>query len=230
MKLTSFIKNTSILAIKYGDRQYVHYILKIFVIKTIHYLLARGVKAKQRIVLVTDHDDVSLLLIFAANSIGFEVVMPYNLNRACQDEGSTIISDMRPVTIIFSKNDPDLLKQLSLVHSHIIPINFDLINNEVVSSQHDYLSKQAPIKHFFILYTSGTTGKPKAISMSEAAIIKQVLKVSKKLKFTAASRIFMSGLMNNTTGIIFSFGAIAHECTLIYPQSRDINTWPAQVA
>jgi acyl-CoA synthetase (AMP-forming)/AMP-acid ligase II len=40
----------------------------------------------------------------------------------------------------------------------------------------------------------------------------------------------MSGLLNNTTGVIFSFGALLHDATLFFPEGRDPADWPRQVA
>jgi acyl-CoA synthetase (AMP-forming)/AMP-acid ligase II len=88
----------------------------------------------------------------------------------------------------------------------------------------------APVENFLVLFTSGTTGQPKAISISESLICQRVASVSDRLKFSAASRILMSGLMNNTTGVIFSFGALMHGATLVFPPDRRIDQWPALVA
>jgi acyl-CoA synthetase (AMP-forming)/AMP-acid ligase II len=84
--------------------------------------------------------------------------------------------------------------------------------------------------NFLVLFTSGTTGAPKAISIGEALICQRVARVSARLGFGSRSRIFMSGLLNNTTGVIFSFGALLHDATLIFPHGRDVAAWPAQVA
>ncbi|HEY2978148.1 MAG TPA: fatty acid--CoA ligase family protein, partial [Burkholderiaceae bacterium] len=87
-----------------------------------------------------------------------------------------------------------------------------------------------PIKNFLVLFTSGTTGTPKAISISESLVCQRIQSVSHQLKFEAGSRIFMSGLLNNTTGVIFSFGALLHDATLVFPGNRNVGDWPAQVS
>ena len=86
-----------------------------------------------------------------------------------------------------------------------------------------------PIADFLTFFTSGTTGKPKAIVVSEALVCQRTLSVSGKLAFDPTARVFMTGLLNNTTGIIFSFGAFAFGATLFLPHCRDIGSWPGQV-
>ena len=86
-----------------------------------------------------------------------------------------------------------------------------------------------PISHFLMLFTSGTTATPKAIVVSETLICQRTLSVSAKLSFDTKARVFMTGLLNNTTGIIFSFGAFAFGATLFLPHGRDIAGWPRQV-
>ncbi|MCH9743538.1 MAG: fatty acid--CoA ligase family protein [Gammaproteobacteria bacterium] len=229
MKLTSFLSNSSKLALKTNKRQYTHHVLRIFVMKTIQYLQKHNVKSKNRIVLISDHDDLSLLLIAAASAIGLEVVVPYNLNSANIKEWVSIIEDMKPNYIIYSKNEGESLRLLSSWYANVIPFDFNCLEHQGINLINDYFTCKDSINNFLVLYTSGTTGKPKAMSISEEQICQQISNVSGKLKFSNDSTVLMSGLMNNTTGIIFTFGALRHQSTLVYPCSRNVSEWPAQI-
>jgi acyl-CoA synthetase (AMP-forming)/AMP-acid ligase II len=81
-----------------------------------------------------------------------------------------------------------------------------------------------------VLFSSGTTGSPKAISISEALVATKIASVTERLRFGADSRVFMSGLMNNTTGVIFTFGGLLRGATVVFPDDRDPGNWPGQVA
>jgi acyl-CoA synthetase (AMP-forming)/AMP-acid ligase II len=86
------------------------------------------------------------------------------------------------------------------------------------------------VPNFLVLFTSGTTGAPKAISVSEEVVARRVASVSDRLAFGPDSRVLMSGLLNNTTGVIFSFGALRHGAVSVFPDTRDVTTWPSEVA
>jgi acyl-CoA synthetase (AMP-forming)/AMP-acid ligase II len=87
-----------------------------------------------------------------------------------------------------------------------------------------------PIANFVVLFSSGTTGTPKAISIAEPLIVAKIASVTARLDVTPDARLFMSGLMNNTTGVIFTFGGVLRGATVIFPAGLDPAGWPAQVA
>jgi acyl-CoA synthetase (AMP-forming)/AMP-acid ligase II len=86
------------------------------------------------------------------------------------------------------------------------------------------------VDNFLVLFSSRTTGAPKAISIAETLVVTKIASVTQRLQFTTDSRIFMSGLMNNTTGVIFTFGALLRGGVVVFPDDADVASWPRQVA
>lgn len=203
------------------------------VARTIHVLGRLGVRRGQQVVLIPEHDESAVVFMAAASAIGIQIVMPYNLHNAAISEWANIIQTVKPDHVVYLRRDRAVeeLQQAMLEGTHIIELNRfvghdgedgeDIIDIVVESPD--------PVENFLVLFTSGTTGKAKAVSISESLVCKRVASVSRQLKFSADARIFMSGLMNNTTGVIFSFGALLHDATLVFPNGRLIEQWPQQV-
>jgi acyl-CoA synthetase (AMP-forming)/AMP-acid ligase II len=75
----------------------------------------------------------------------------------------------------------------------------------------------------------GPALRAEAIGISERLVAHRLESMTAALGVTSHARVFLSGLLNNTTGVIFAFGAFLHGATLVVPQGRDLATWPAQV-
>ncbi|WP_423391434.1 class I adenylate-forming enzyme family protein [Burkholderia sp. LMG 21824] len=189
-----------------------------------------GIASGQRILLIADHDEQALFALAAASALGLQVVMPYNLADTAVQEWQDLHGLVRPDHVLYVKSDPvaaDALQArgIASLRSRVDPAS-------ARAARHDSLVVAAPdpVEHFLMLFSSGTTARPKAISISEALICRRIASVTRRLSFRADSRIFQSGLMNNTTGIIFSFGSVLHGASLFYPEGRDVSRWPAQMA
>lgn len=230
MKLVSFLHGGAEPALIARARQYSHADVRAAVADRIYMLRREGVVRAQRLLVLHDHDEEAIFLLAAASAIGLQLVMPYNLRDATGREWAEVLAATQPDHVIdprMASGDagdlrgplPNRITREALLHHGPAPHAGLMV-----------VEAPAPIEDFLTLFTSGTTGAPKAIVVSEALVCRRVLIVSAKLGFHAGARIFMTGLLNNTTGIIFAFGAFAHQAALFLPHSRDIARWPAQVA
>lgn len=214
-------------AIVTEDRCYTYEELNHAVLNMIQTLRESAVRTGQRVVIIPDHNEVAIVFMAAASAIGLQFIMPYNLLDAAHKEWKEIIENSKPDHVIFLKPDAALFPELKLWCKSLI-----IANKLIISPpQKDELIVDAPdpVKDFMVLFTSGTTGNPKAISISESLICARIASVSNVLRFHPSARIFLSGLMNNTTGIIFSFGSILREATLFIPRKRLPEHWPSLV-
>jgi len=188
-----------------------------------------GVRRGQRVLAILDHDERALFFLSAASALGLRLLMPYNLQDAALREWVNIVETARPDHVVYFKRGVGQLSGLAEAGAPLINLAHHEYKDLEAKTSPIVIDALEPVPGFLVLFTSGTTGKPKAISISEALIGKRIQSVSTKLKFGAESRVFLSGLMNNTTGIIFSFGAVLHGSTLIIPEGRDVKSWPRQV-
>lgn len=197
-------------------------------------LAEHGLKPGHRVMALLDHDLRGLLFLAAASASGLRVLMPYNLSSAAVPEWLNIAATARPDFTVSLRQDGGQAQAVAALRRqglHVAELPF--VDEALAEAAPPCLVQMRaldPIAQFLVLFTSGTTGAPKAISLSEAVVCERVRSVSQKLRFEPESRIFMSGLLNNTTGFIFSFGALLHDAVLVFPADREIATWPAQVA
>lgn len=197
----------------------------------IHRLGELGVRRGQRVVLIPEHDENALVFLAAASAIGLQVVMPYNLNNAALSEWTGMVDTVAPHHVICLKRDGAVLEGLHAAGVNTIALTVfdDALACSGGAGLDVVVDCPDPVENFLVLFTSGTTGRAKAVSVSETLVCTRVATVSARLKFSADARVFMTGLMNNTTGVIFSFGALLHDATLVFPGGRVIENWPRQV-
>ncbi len=195
----------------------------------VEYLRRHGVSSRDRILAIGTHDVRGLELLSALSVLGVLVMMPYNLSQAAAAEWVDIAGRARPDHIVLAEAEPTVLRALRQTGIHTIDLSS--APAEVPSPPPlDQLELADSVEDFLVLFTSGTTGTPKGICVSEALMCRRIQSVTGRLGFHAEARVFMSGLINNTTGVILSFGALLHSARLIYPDGRNVAGWPQQVA
>ena len=189
-------------------------------------LHAAGVRPGQSVLALLDHDARGVFLLAAASAIGLRVLVPYNLQAAAVPEWRNLVATARPDAVVDVRRDGNSGEQL---RADGVPVVRLPDPGRPPAALLDLPT--APTGLFsLVLFTSGTTGAPKAISVPERVVTARVASVSTRLGFAPDARVFLSGLLNNTTGVFFAFGALLHGATLVVPQGRDVATWPQQVA
>lgn len=205
-------------------------------------LLDRGIRPGQRVLALLDHGPEAVFFLAAASALGLHLLMPYGLQAAALPEWLSIAGSARPDVVVHHKRDRTGVAVLRERCGRVVELSFPPggghgagdargIAPASGTPDDDLLDHPAPVEHFLVLFTSGTTGRPKAISIGEAHICARMAAVTRTMRYgVPGARIFMTGLMNNTTGVINSFGALLHDATVVFPDSPDPLEWPAQVA
>jgi acyl-CoA synthetase (AMP-forming)/AMP-acid ligase II len=186
-----------------------------------------GLGSGDRVLVLLDHDPHAAFLLAAASALGLRLMMPYGLEAAALPEWLAIVDRARPDAVVHQQRDRTGLDALRARCDRVVELPHpagEAPDREIVVDHAD------PVEHFMVLFSSGTTGSPKAISVSESLVMTKIASVTERMRFTAGSRIFMSGLMNNTTGVIFTFGGLLRGSTVIFPTDRAPARWPAEVA
>ncbi|WUH94335.1 fatty acid--CoA ligase family protein [Streptomyces sp. NBC_00433] len=190
-------------------------------------LLERGLAPGRRVLALLDHGPEAVFFLAAASSLGLRLMMPYGLQAAALPEWLSVADAAKPDAVLHFKRDRvglDVLRERcgTVVE---LPFRADEAPEAAVEVVHP-----EPVEHFLVLFTSGTTGNPKAISIDEAHVCARVGWVTRTMGYGPTARIFMTGLMNNTTGVINSFGALLHDAVVVFPETPDAAQWPEQVA
>lgn len=194
-------------------------------------LLDQGLRPGHRVLALVDHDVHGVFFLAAASALGLRLMMPYNLQDGALPEWLNIVHTARPDFVVDLKRGGG--HAAALREAGVRVAEFSFLEESIATGPFNRpvtIEAPDPVDNFLVLFTSGTTGRPKAISLSEAQVCQRVQSVSNRLRFSPDARIFMSGLLNNTTGVIFSFGALLHDATLVFPRNRNLAEWPAQVA
>ncbi|MDQ1047526.1 class I adenylate-forming enzyme family protein [Streptomyces sp. V4I2] len=206
--------------------------------RCVAWLREQGVATGDRVLALLDHDARGLVFLAAASALGLRVMMPYNLSAVALPEWRSIVVDARPDVVVQLQAGADGrrlagVRALAELGPRVVEFAPEIDGGEggegapVGEVRVDH---PQPVENFLVLFTSGSTGAPKAVSVSEALVCRRIRSVTRMLRFGPGSRVFMSGLLNNTTGVIFSFGALLHDARLFLPGDRDPARWPAEVA
>lgn len=190
-------------------------------------LQRHGLRSGDRVLALLDHDPQAVFFFAAASALGLRLMMPYGLDTAAAPEWLSIMTVTRPDYVVYQRRDRTAIDRLREHPGNVVELAYPETPSPDAEIPIDHPD---PIENFQVLFSSGTTGSPKAISIAESHIVRKIASVTDALRFTQDATIFQSGLMNNTTGVIFSFGAILRGARIVFPEDRDPATWPDQMA
>lgn len=179
-------------------------------------LLAHGMTSDGQVISLLTHDERGMALYLAASRIGCELILPYNLSFMDQEDIHRLRDEFSGALMCTTDGYEglDRVARLQWRYAH----------------QPDALPQPVPsIERFLLLFTSGSSGTPKSVSISESAVTARIAAVATRLGFHPAMRSLLCGLMSNTTGVIFGFGPLACGGTVVIPNTRDVVQWPSIV-
>lgn len=193
------------------------------VARFVNRLRRAGVKPGDRALAILQHNHHAVFFVCAASALGLKLIMPYNLEDGALGEWLGIAEKMQPDRIVCL--DQSAAEKLRDADAPPLDLGSDILDKPLVSEP-IAISAPDPVAGFLTLFSSGTTERPKAISLAEDMVARKILNVCSHLHFDNASRAFFSGLINNTTGLIFAFGALAHFAVVCVPETRNVAQWP----
>jgi acyl-CoA synthetase (AMP-forming)/AMP-acid ligase II len=190
----------------------------------------RGLRPGARVLAVFDHDENAVLLLLAASALGLRLILPYNLQDNASGEWRTVVETYRPDAVIALRAAPEL--QSFCADRAVLFVAPDRLEASCApyAPMPVAILHPQPVQGFISLFTSGTSGAPKSISHGEDSLCRKIGSVAASLHIDHDTVAFQSGLMNNTTGILHAFGAMMHMGRFAVPASRDIDSWPEEIA
>ena len=171
-----------------------------------------------------------MLLLLAASALGLRLILPYNLAGDASGEWQAIVAAYRPDAVVAMRAAPALKEFCSDRNVEFVapnrPDNLPLFKTPTPVP----ILHPRPVQGFITLFTSGTSGTPKAISHGEDSLCRKIGSVALSLRIDHETVAFQSGLMNNTTVVLHAFGAMMHMGRFVVPALRRIDTWPDEIA
>lgn len=213
-----------------GDRTYTLAQVRDEAARCLADLRDQGLQPGDRVLALLDHDPQAAFFLAAASALGLRLMMPYGLQTAALPEWLSIADSARPDVVVHQKRDRTGLEALRERCDRVVELPYHPSRAPARADGGIPVEHPAPIEGFLALFSSGTTGAPKAISIGEPLVVRKIGSITSRLEFDGESRIFMSGLMNNTTGVIFTFGGLLRGSVVVFPDDREPANWPAQVA
>lgn len=191
---------------------------------SIHYFQQLGISANDRIAVLSENRVEILYLSFAASFIGFSLVFLYDLSHATQHEFEKIMQDSECNFVMLSECFSEKFSGLQEV------VLLNKIHEWVTMNCVPTQSREEPQKTLFQTYTSGTTGKPKGVCLSEKSIYFQAMNISHAMKIDKKSRVLLTGFLFNTTGLPLSFATLLCGGTLVFRESSHLNDFLFEVS
>ncbi len=182
-------------------------------------LLLAGLRPGDRVVVALDHDVPGMCMMAAGSALGLEMALPYNLASARERELHALMDATQARALV------DARRPVTQHRDGSISLQRNIGDPSTLRRYAD----AGPIERFLVLFTSGSSGAPKAVSISERTVLRRIRAVTSRLKFGESSKVLLTGLLTNTTGVIFGFGSLLNDSTLVIPNGNTPQDWVRSV-
>lgn len=202
------------LALKEGEKVYSYQQLSNEVNRLASSLYYRwGIKKGDRIGIITDNCPEYCITLLAAAKIG-AIAVPLN-SRSSGDELEYMINDSGAKILVI---DPSYLPVVDDIRGRIPSVQYFFLNTTSIDK--NYLSWEDLTKAHgegdpgvsvdeedvaIIMYTSGTTGRPKGAMITHFNLCNNVISVSRTLETRAGERTLIAVPLFHITGTMFQF-------------------------
>jgi O-succinylbenzoic acid--CoA ligase len=201
--------NTALIAVIQNNNQITYLELSSIVGKTAHFLNKKGIKENDITALLSKNSWEFIVSILALWEIG---AVPVALNtKLLSKDLEEQIGFLNPNSVIKSKS----INNISLQKKNII-IPFDDLPEDEYETKITDFSKQ---KTALILFTSGASGKPKAVTLSFENLIQSALTGKKVLNQTSDDKWLASLPFYHIGGFSIIFRALMFGTSIIIPDS-----------
>ncbi len=159
---------------------------------------AYGLDAGDRIAVLAENTAEHVLLFVAAQKAGF-VLVPLNF-RLAQPELQYLVDDADPAILFVAEDYADSAKALS-VDAHLLPLGDVHALIDTVPADATPLEANLGLDDpLMILYTSGTTGRPKGAIISHGMVFWNAVNTELRLDLTSQDRSFNAAPFYHTGG------------------------------
>ena len=186
------------------------------------YLQNKGVKEGMMVALCSGHDILTIISMLAIVKLG-AIYVPLDPN-APSEQIKSVLQDNRPKLIITRKYSHSKIKNTISTNLHNQCLDIDRYQNLILKEDDTNLNKKTSTRNLVcILYTSGTTGKPKGVMITHNGIIRlvkntnyivisanDVIAQAASLSFDAALFEIWGALLNGASLICISKNTLLH--------------------
>lgn len=193
-------------AVIFGDRRVSYRELDEAISRAAGNLSALGIVKGDRVAILLPNCDWYIIILFAIAKIG-AVIVPLNIREAApelehilNDSGSklVVLEPSLAQSLPPKESTPHLLARVEIMEI-ASPAPADRVVHPVAVDEEDVA---------VILYTSGTTGRPKGAMLTHLNIAHSVLHYQVAMQITAADRSILAVPISHVTGLVALVGAI----------------------
>ncbi|GEM_PF-946974 len=208
--------HTAILA---SDQSITYSELAIQVEKTICYLIGQGIKPGDRIAVAAPNSIDLIYLYLAASRLNVIIIFLYDIVDVKPRELQSLLDHACPDWLLIGETARNG-KKIEFDESRIL--YFSEMRTQEIKKINIPKTKSKASRHFIQPYTSGTTGKPKGVCLSEKSLYVQARTIAEKMQLDEASRVLLTGFLFNTTGLPLSAAVLLRGAMLVFRSCQDV--------
>ncbi|MGI0119355.1 class I adenylate-forming enzyme family protein [Zooshikella sp. RANM57] len=175
----------------------------------IHWLQSHNVCSQQRLLVTTSDTYQLIVLELAASYLGLTLIYLEGLIKAKQHELNAIISDATADWLIEDVNSTDV------VFPRQRRLNLPTIENQEAHLESTFNTEQTADFVLVQAYTSGTTGQPKGVCLSDHRLCAQGKSVAKAMQVHAQARILLDDSIFDLKGQLLMLAGLSQGACLV---------------